>query len=60
MEKECRLVRTPKLKIPIGKAVRDSDGRYGLMIKKAKRKETEFVAVDELVSMVVHKAEGTV
>lgn len=58
MRKE-NIIRTPKLKIPIGVAVKNANGTYSLKIKKSKTDQVEEVPIDSLFSMVISGAEET-
>ena len=59
MERKGRpkLVKTPKFKIPLGEAIKKPDGRYCLMVKKAKGQEIEEVPLDQLNLMIMNEAE---
>lgn len=52
-----RLIRTPIHGIPIGEALKSSDGHISLRIKKAKTPEYEDLSLDQLLTMVVTGAE---
>ncbi len=59
MEKGLRskMVRTPKLNIPIGEAIKSPDGHYSLKIKKAKSQDMEVIPLDQLNKMIMQEAE---
>ena len=52
-----KLVRTPKLNIPIGEAIKSPDGHYSLKIKKAKSQDMEVIPLDQLNKMIMQEAE---
>ena len=52
-------IKTPRLNVPLGEAYRNSDGTYGLRIKKPNSGLYEDVPIDEIFKMVISGAENT-
>lgn len=52
----ARMIRTPKYHIPLFEAVRNRDGSYILIIKKAKGQEKEEIPLDGLMRLVLAQA----
>lgn len=55
-----KYVCTPKLHIPIGKAILKNDGTYVLRIKKPKKDEYDEISLDILLRSVMENAESEV
>lgn len=54
-----KLVRTPRLNIPIGEAIKNNDGCYFLRIKRPKSNDIEELSLDVLFSLVVNNVEDS-
>lgn len=55
-----KYVSTPKLHIPIGKAILKDDGTYILRVKKPKKDEYDEISLDILIQSVMENAESEV
>ena len=55
-----KYVSTPKLHIPIGKAILKNDGTYILRVKKPKKNEYDEISLDILIKSVMENAESEV
>jgi len=55
-----KYVSTPKLHIPIGKAILKDDGTYILRVKKPKKDEYDEISLDILIKSVMENAESEV
>ena len=55
-----KYVSTPKLHIPIGKAILKDDGTYILRVKKPKKNEYDEISLDILIKSVMENAESEV
>ena len=55
-----KYVCTPKLHIPIGKAILKDDGTYILRVKKPKKDEYDEISLDILIKSVMENAESEV
>lgn len=51
------LVYTPKLRIPIGEAIKREDGTHALRVKNPRTNKTDDISLDSLFAEVVHLAE---
>ena len=56
--KRSRMVKTPICGIPIGEAIKKPDGHYSLRIKKSGGSDEEEIALDQLFTLVMNKAES--
>ena len=51
-------VKTPRLNVPLGMAFKKPDGTYCLRIKKPHTPHYEDVSIDEILKLVISKAEN--
>ena len=57
LNKPTKMIYTPERRIPVGEAVKKSDGTYALRVKKPNENKYDEIPLDALCSSVVLNAE---